>query len=42
LGCIENLNFVNKDHNPNMPCHEWTDLHHRLLCVIVLLRTIKL
>ncbi len=42
LGCIENLNFFNKDHNPNMPCHEWTDLHHHLLCVIVILRTIRL
>ncbi len=42
LGCIENLNFVNKDHNPNTPCHKWTDLHHYFMCVVVLLRIIKL
>jgi hypothetical protein len=42
LGCIENLNFVNKDHNPNTPCREWTNLHHHLMCVIIFLRTIKL
>jgi len=38
----KHLNFVNKDHNPNTPCHEWTNLHHHLMCVIILLRTIKL
>jgi hypothetical protein len=33
LGYIENLNFVDKDHDPNTPCHEWIDLHHHLMCV---------
>jgi len=39
-GCIKNFNFVNKDHNSNTPCHEWTNLHHHLMCVKILLNQV--